>query len=168
MKTPAAARLVVLLTALALVVLAIGCGGAGAPIGKDGDTQATAVPPEPSQPALSAPDATAPDGANTVVVPAQVLDVRIDVAESDPPQYFARVTSGLSSSCVEHEGYELTDEGYSVEIMVYSRQPSPAAQVMCADVYREHETSVHLGSDFESGREYTVTVNDKVTTFVAE
>ena len=166
MKTPVVS--VVLLAAL--MWLAMGCGGANPSGGPGGDTQATSVPAEPSRPAPSGPEATvsAPDDAATVVVPAQVLAVMIDIAESDPPQYFARVTSGLSSSCVEHEGYELTHEGSGLEINIYSRQPNPAAQIMCAAVYREHEISVPLGSDFEPVREYTVKANDKVTTFVAQ
>lgn len=166
MKTPAGS--VVLLTAL--MWLAIGCFGGSLPSGSGGDTEATAVPPAATPNAPSAPDATteAPHGADTVVVPAEVLAVQIDVAESDPPQYFARVTSGLSNSCVEHEGYELTHEGSSIGIKVYSREPSPAAQIMCAEIYLEHETSVPLGSHFESGREYTVDANGKAATFVAQ
>ena len=166
MKAPV--RTVVLLAAL--MWLAAGCSGGSLPSESGGDTEATGAPPAPSPPALSTPDATveAPHGADTVVVPAQVLAVQIDIAESDPPQYFARVTSGLSSSCVEPEGYELTHQGYSVEITVYSREPSPAAQIVCAAVYREHESSVPLGSDFQSGQKYTLKANDKEITFVAQ
>ena len=126
-----------------------------------------AAPPLPTQ---VVPNVTVaiPDHVVAVVVHAQVVTVDVIVAESDPPEYFAQVASGLANACVEFHGYELNYEGDSVIISIYSLEPGPASQVTCAAIYREHETSVPLGSHFQSGQEYTVTANGKATTFIAQ
>lgn len=136
----------------------------------DDGGKSSAGPTAPPPPTQAAPDVTVavPDHVVAVVVLAQVVAVDIVVAESNPPQYFAQIVSGLSNSCVEDHGYELSYEGYSIAIKTYSLEPGPAAQVVCAAVYREQETSVPLGSDFESGQRYTLKANDKEITFVAQ
>ena len=46
--------------------------------------------------------------------------------------------------------------------------PAPDQDIACTMIYGYHESTVDLGNDLESGTEYTVHVNDQVTTFVAQ
>jgi len=41
-------------------------------------------------------------------------------------------------------------------------------EAVCTQVYGYFEQNVNLGSDFVSGKTYTINVNDKTTSFVME
>ena len=117
------------------------------------------MPPEPT-PIISE---------GMVKVPAPIESVDIAVAESHPPQYFAHIVSGLPNGCVEFYGYEETRSGDTINITVTNLEPGPSSPAMaCAAIYLTQETSVALGKDFESGKEYTVKVNEFVESFVAQ
>ena len=111
---------------------------------------------------------TRPVPAGMVKVLAPIESAVINVAESYPPQYFVHVVSGLPSGCVEFYGYEESRSGNTIKITVFNLEPAPTEPVACTADYRTHEFGVPLGTDFEPGETYTVTVNDVVTTFVAE
>ena len=114
------------------------------------------------------PQPTRPIPAGMVKVLAPIESVAINVAESYPPQYFVHVVSGLPSGCVEFYGYEETRSGNTITITVFNLEPAPSEMIACAAIYLTHEFGVPLGTDFEPGETYTVTVNDVVKTFVAE
>ena len=114
------------------------------------------------------PQPTRPIPAGMVKVLAPIESVDINVAESYPPQYFAHVVSGLPNGCVEFYDYEETRSGNAITITVFNLEPAPSELIACAAIYRTHEFGVPLGTDFEPGETYTVTVNDVVKTFVAE
>jgi hypothetical protein len=44
----------------------------------------------------------------------------------------------------------------------------PTGPVACTMIYGTYELNVPLGSDFQSGREYTIEVNDKRLTLRAQ
>ena len=99
---------------------------------------------------------------------APIDGVEITIAESFPPQYFVRVTSGLPSGCVTFDAIETTRDGNTIEIAVWNLGPGPDATFACTAIYGIVENNVALGTDFESGAEYRVEVNDVVEMFTAQ
>ena len=87
--------------------------------------------------------------------------------ESFPPQYSLAVASGLPNACVTFAGYRLERDGYTIQIEMTNWKPADP-QIACAQVYGTVETRIALGSDFESGKMYTVVVNDVTETFLAQ
>ena len=126
------------------------------------DDTISSTDPQPSP----EPTRAVPDG--MIKTPAPIESVAISVAESDPPQYFVDVVSGLPNACVEFYGYEEHRAGSAITITVYNLEPAPNQQIACAEVYTMHEFVVPLGSDFQPGETYTLSVNDTITAFVAQ
>ncbi len=94
-----------------------------------------------------------------VVIDAEIADVTIVVAESWPPQYFVHVTSVQPDACHQFAGYSEEREGDAITITVLNSVPADLATYACAMMISMTKTSIPLGSDFTSGRTYTVTVN---------
>jgi hypothetical protein len=90
------------------------------------------------------------------------------VLESYPPQYAVRIVSGLPSGCASYHATNVARTGTTIEIEVINLVPAPSADIACTMIYGMHEQTVNLGSDFESGVEYTVIVNGKTLTFTAQ
>ncbi|MES4792481.1 MAG: hypothetical protein C4321_05385, partial [Chloroflexota bacterium] len=91
----------------------------------------------------------------------------IQVRESAPPQYAVVIASGLPNGCARFEALEVVSRTDSeITIRVTNRMPDSDG-VVCTMIYGTHESVVDLGSDFVSGREYTVIVNGERTTFTA-
>ncbi|MEE9161988.1 MAG: hypothetical protein V3U35_03365 [Candidatus Neomarinimicrobiota bacterium] len=107
------------------------------------------------------------DDRGMIVVLAPILSVEVQVAESFPPQYFLQVESGLPNGCVEFDGYEVERRGETITVSVTNLEPADR-DTPCTEIYRTVMTSIPLGSDFESGRTYTVLVNDVTETFSAQ
>ena len=93
----------------------------------------------------------------------------MDIAESFPPQYFLRVVSGLPNACHRFDRWDIArgNEGPGVVVRVYNTVPADDT-VACTQVYGTHETTLPLGSDFESRVTYDVAVNDAVVSFTAQ
>lgn len=117
----------------------------------------------------------APDAERTIV-PAPIDDLEMIVRESAPPQYAVRVVSGLPDGCAEFNEATLTGRtereiegivGTTIEIEVTNTVPS-GTDVICTAVYGTHEETIDLGSDFDSGTEYVVKVNDEELKFTAQ
>ena len=98
---------------------------------------------------------------------APVERVEILVLESFPPQYTLMVFSGLPNSCVSFGGYRKAQQDQHIEIELVNMKPADS-QIACGHVYQTVETTIALGSDFEPGATYTVTVNDVTESFVAQ
>ena len=96
---------------------------------------------------------------------APIHEVRVNIAESYPPQVFVYIKGGLSDACTTF--YKLTTErsGNTIYITVIIQRPKGA---ICAQVYGFFEQNVNLGSDFTSGETYTARVNDVTTSFVMQ
>lgn len=92
----------------------------------------------------------------------------IAIAKSLPPQYSVEITSGLPSGCAKFDGYDVKREGELITITVWNTMPAPGAEIACTMIYGMKDTSVYLGSDFETGKTYTVMINDETRTFVAQ
>ena len=100
-------------------------------------------------------------------VPAPIESVEILILESFPPQYRLVVVSGLPNACFSFGGYYLNRQVDTVLVEVLNWKPTNP-DVACAEVYGTAESRIHLGTDFEPGRTYTVIVNDVTETFVAQ
>ena len=108
---------------------------------------------------------------HTYIAESLIQSAELMIVEGDPVRYQLRAVSGLpSSGCSQFNGYEV-QRGESTAINVaitHHRIADP--EVVCTTDFPTFETVVPLGqaSDFESGTEYTVTVNgEKPASFVA-
>ena len=131
----------------------------------------TASPSEPLPPGTPTPIVgltPLPGPGATVEVPAPFVSVDVRVAESFPPQYFVEVVSALPNGCHRFSRYEVSRDGNTVRIDVWNAVPANLSAVACTMIYGEVTSNVPLGSDFESGVEYTLEVNDVTRTFVAQ
>jgi len=129
----------------------------------------TATPGEP-QPSAT-PTGTSgplPGPGETIEVPAPIVSVDVLVAESFPPQYFVEVVSAQPDGCHRFSRYEVSRDGTTVRIDVYNTRPKDLSVVLCTMIYGETTSNVALGSDFDSGVEYTLEVNDVTRTFTAQ
>lgn len=103
-----------------------------------------------------------------VAKPAQIESVEILVAESWPQQYFVHVFSVQPDGCHEFDGYSVEREGLAIRIEVLNRVPANLNELACTLAITTTESNIPLGTDFESGVTYTVTVNDVTRTFEAQ
>ena len=107
---------------------------------------------------------------DTFIAESLIESVEVLTLESTPPQYQLRVVSGMpkGSSCSQFNGYEIRRrESNRMDVAITHHQVADPFVVCTAD-YPVVETIVPLGSDFEPGVEYTVSVNSETTgAFVA-
>ena len=96
---------------------------------------------------------------------APIHEVQVSIAESYPPQVFLYIKGGLRDGCTTF--HELTKErdGNTINIRVTTQRPE---DIMCTQVYGFFEKNLNLGSDFISGEEYTIQVNDTTHIFVMQ
>ena len=180
-------KAIISLTAGLLLMAAVACGSAASPAASPVPTQppatgapgtqtpadtvpATGIPateaptaeaPATEVPATEVPATEVPAESDTIEVEAPIEQVALVIAESDPLQYMLSITSGLPSGCAEFSGYEVSRDGFQVNVAVTNLMP--AAPVPCTTIYGYHEGNVNLGSNFEAGMTYTVMVNGKAT-----
>ncbi len=151
----------------------------------EGDSDDTGSDPVATAPSTGTPDGDAPassddtvtatpDGTQNVgdpsrvVVEAPIEEFEVMFLESFPVQHKLRVVSGLPSGCATFEGIEVVRDGTTFTVTVTNTMPAPNQDIACTMIYGYRESTVDLGNDLESGTEYTVHVNDQVTTFVAQ
>lgn len=96
---------------------------------------------------------------------APIHEVQINIAESYPPQVMLYIEGGLSDGCTTF--HELTKErdGNVINIRVTTQRPKDA---ICTQVYGFFEKNLNLGTDFTSGEEYTIQVNDAAHIFIMQ
>lgn len=99
-----------------------------------------------------------------MLAPIDRLDVRI--LESSPPQYVLHVRAGLPSGCAEKNRHETERVGDALTVTVLNWMPT--GNTPCTKIYGSYELNINVGSDFRRGTTYSVNVNDKRTTFVAQ
>ena len=102
-----------------------------------------------------------------VQVQAPIENVEVLILESFPVQYQVLVVSGLPNSCHTFAGYRLERSGDTIHIETVNWKPADPG-VACAEVYGTVKTIIPLGSNFESGKTYTVEVNELEEGFVAQ
>ena len=99
---------------------------------------------------------------------APIDDLTIEVMESFPLQYAVSITSGLPSGCAKFDDYHLRQlDDSTFEIQVINTVPTHP-ETVCTMIYGSVRTRVDIGSNLKSGQEYTVHVNDRNLTFVAQ
>ena len=98
---------------------------------------------------------------DTYPIPAPIESATVTVAESDPPQYFLDIASGLPNNrCVLFDQVSIRRSGTDIYIFVRYQAPY-SSYVPCLDAPPPPQVhSVALGADFEPGVKYTVRVND--------
>jgi len=100
---------------------------------------------------------------------ALILGIEIWADESLPPQYFVEVLSEEHSICDQFDSYNVTRAGNTTIIVeIFNRKcctGCPDPDEMYDYNYAWHD--IPLGSDFASGGNYTVVVNNVTETFVA-
>jgi hypothetical protein len=97
---------------------------------------------------------------NPELVPAPIEDVVLNVMESFPVQYSLEITYGLPNGCARFDNATVVREGDRVAVIVQNNVPT--GEVMCTDDYRVGTETVMLGSDFEDGVSYTISINDRI------
>ncbi len=86
--------------------------------------------------------------------------VEIEVLGGTPTEYQLRVISGMpSGSCSHFNGYEIRRDNSNALGVRITHHYVVDNDVVCTTDYPIVETIVPLGSDFEAGVEYTITVN---------
>jgi hypothetical protein len=95
---------------------------------------------------------------------AGIKDIEIWADSSSPPQYFVDVVSEESSFCDHFDSYNVTRAGNTTIIVEIFNQ---MCSTDCTLRYKNVEHTIPLGSDFVSGGNYMVVVNDVTETFVA-
>ena len=107
---------------------------------------------------------------HTSIAESPIESVEVVILESATPQYQLRVVSGMpkGGSCSQFNGYEIRRrESNRIDVTITHHQVADQS-VICTEDYPVVETVVPLGSDFEQGMEYTVSVNSEtIRSFVA-
>ena len=94
---------------------------------------------------------------------APIHEVDVNFMESFPVQVGVHIKGGLRDGCTTFHDAVVTREGNTVYIEVTTQRPREA---ICTQVYGYFEKNLNLGSDFTTGTEYTLKVNDYITTFL--
>ena len=98
---------------------------------------------------------------------APIGQVEVHVSDSDPPEYNLLVVSGLPNGCAKFDGFQVErPDDTNIRVQVINSVPTDP-RTACTQVYGTVETSVPLGSNFDRGKTYAVTVNGVTTTFQA-
>ncbi len=142
--------------------------------GLDDTVSTTPVPLEPDDTSSDGgivsvpPDPLPATPADRKLVLAPIDSADILIAESLPVQYSVAFVSGLPSGCAQFHGVEVERTGTTVTVTVWNSEPTGA--VMCTMIYgmRPGSVSLGIGTDYTRGVEYTVLVNDRTLTFLAQ
>lgn len=111
-----------------------------------------------------------PDLPHTVIAESPIERMQVVSPESTPIRYQLRVVSGMprGSGCSRFNGYEIQRKAANRTFVVVTHHEVADPQVICTADYPVIETIVPLGSDFEPGEQYTVSVNSEAAvTFTA-
>ena len=115
---------------------------------------------------------TVPEGhlGHTAIAQSPVQSADVTTSEELPHEYTLRVVSGLprGSGCSQLNGYEIRRSDTHRWDVVITHHEVADPTVVCTADFPILETDVPLGSEFEPGAEYTVTVNNNTSaTFIA-
>ena len=162
-----------LLMAVGLLSLAfVACDGGEANGDATPEPTQTSSPDNPVSPGdptgTATPSPTPDEDFERVEEAAPIEEIEVLFLESFPVQHRLRVVSGLPSGCAAFERIDVERDGTTFNVSVVNTVPAPGEDVACTMIYGIVEHTVELGSDLETGTEYTVNVNDRTTTFVAQ
>ena len=105
---------------------------------------------------------------STAEVLAPIDKVEVLIRESWPPQYAVEITSGVPGGCARFERITHAIKGDRIEVEVINTEPAPGELVACTAIYGYAQNTVELGTDFEAGATFTVSVNGVEETFVGQ
>ena len=108
---------------------------------------------------------------DTFIAESPIETVEILFPTGDDPRHKLRVLSGMprGSGCSQFNGYEIGPRQDGTILMAITHHEAADPFVVCTADYPVEETIVPLGSGFEAGAEYSVTVNSETTrTFTAQ
>ena len=112
-----------------------------------------------------------PNLGHTFITESPIESWEVEILESSPPQYQLRVVSGMptGSSCSQFNGFEIRRiEPQRLEVLITHHVVADSS-ARCTRDYPIVETVIPLGSDFDSGMEYAVSVNaESDMTFTAQ
>jgi len=95
---------------------------------------------------------------------ATIYDIDIWADNSSTPNYFVDVVIGEHTSCDSFDSYNLTRTGNTtVRLEIGNKH---ITNEPCAEYEKHVEHTFLLGSDFVTGRNYTVEINDVTVNFV--
>ncbi len=124
------------------------------------------APVSSDEPVVAPPPKDAPSDMEMVKAPAPIGGLDVVTTRSLPPQYILNVQYGLPNGCARPGDYEVARQDDVIKVAVsYYRPADP--DVICTMIYGTAHQSINLGSDFASGKTYTVYVNDQKTEFKA-
>ena len=96
------------------------------------------------------------------ISPAPIHDAKIAVTLAEPYEVWVYIKGGLSTTCASFHGITTERTGDTIDINVTVQTVTGQ---FCGQLYTFFEKYVNLGSDFVSGRDYTVNINGETTTF---
>lgn len=126
-----------------------------------GDLPRTLPPPA----ATPSPFVPGP-GQRIEIVPAPIDNLQLVARSSAPARYSLIISAGLPSGCAQRYTHEVRMSDTTIRVDVLNRVLT--GDVACTAIYGMYELTIDLGPDLKPGVEYTVTVNDKQLTFVAQ
>ena len=96
---------------------------------------------------------------NSTIIPGNVESLTITSTRSIPEQHLVNMTIVLNNGCEEFNAVDwvIEEDDKHVHFELTIKIPSEPTDCTLAISYEDH--SINIGSDFESGAEYTVTVN---------
>ena len=103
------------------------------------------------------------NGQDMEIRPAPIHEVRVNIAESDPPQVFIYIKGGLTDGATTFHEAKVERSGNTINLTLTTQRPK---DTVATQVYGYFEENVALGIDFTYGEIYTVIVNDQTTSFV--
>ena len=110
-------------------------------------------------------DVTVTFVAGVMICLAPIHDIEIWADNSSPSQYFVDVVSGEPSICDHFNSYNVTRAcNTTIIVDIFNLNCGTG----CPDEYSYVENTIPLGSDFVTGGNYTVVVNNMTKTFVAQ
>jgi hypothetical protein len=101
-------------------------------------------------------------------VDAPIDELELIIRESFPPQYAARVVSGIPSGCENFKEATLVSKDDNIFVIKVTNTRIDDPNAVCTAIYGTHESIIELGSDLVSGEEYTIKANDRSLTFTAQ
>ena len=108
---------------------------------------------------------------HTFITESPIESWEVEILKSSPPQYQLRVVSGMptGSSCSQFNGFEIRRIAPQRLEVLITHHVVADSSARCTRDYPIVETVIPLGSDFDSGMEYAVSVNsESEMTFTAQ
>ena len=101
------------------------------------------------------------------ILPATIQDIRVEIADTHPPQVMAYIVAEIPDACTEfHDLKTERSDNSTINIdLTVKHTPGKSCKRTEGSILMQN---VNLGSDFVSSQTYTINVNDKMTTFVME